>query len=105
MTDNFSAKFVSFSAKEMEENNEERASKTTPALLTRTSAASLFLARLKNRRSLSKQDNCELEGGRAHNQYESPSSLDSPIITSASHMEDFFVISERACSEEINRTC
>lgn len=105
MTDNFSAKFVSFSAKEMEENNEERASKTTPVLLTRTSATSLFLARLKNRRSSSKQDNCELEGDRAHNQYESPSSLDSPIITSASHMEDFFVISERACSEEINRTC
>ncbi|CAL1674336.1 unnamed protein product [Lasius platythorax] len=105
MTDNFSAKFVSFSAKEMEENNEEQASKTTPVLLTRTSAASLFLARLKNRRSSSKQDNYELEGGRAHNQYESPSSLDSPIITSASHMEDFFVISERACSEEINRTC
>lgn len=105
MTDNFSAKFVSFSAKEMEENNEEQASKTTPVLLTRTSAASLFLARLKNKRSSSKQDNCELEGGRTHNQYESPSSLDSPIITSASHMEDFFVISERACSEEINRTC
>lgn len=99
MTDNLNIKFKSFSAKEMEENNEERASKTVPTLLTRTSAASLFLARL--RRSSSKQDNYELESGCT--QYKSPSSLDSPT-TPTSHM-DCSVISERAYSEEINRTC
>lgn len=98
MADNI--KFKSFSEKEVEENNDERASRTVPTLLTHTSAASLFLTRLKNRRSSSKQDNYELESGRT--QYKSPLSLDSP--TTISHM-DYSVISERACSEEINRTC
>lgn len=104
MADNFSNRFVSFSVKETEENNEEHASsKSAPALLKRTSAASLFLARLKNRRTSSKQDNCELAIGPP--QYHTcPSTFDSPI-TSAAHMEDFFVISERTCAEEINRTC
>lgn len=101
MADNLNIKFKSFSEKEMEENNEERASRTVPTLLTHTSAASLFLARLKNRRASSKQDNYELESNYTRNK--SPSSLDSPT-TPTSHM-DYSVISERACSEEINRTC
>lgn len=70
-------------------------------MLTRTSAASLFLTRLKSRRSSSKQDENELESGRA--QYESPPSPDSPI-SPVSYMEDYSIISERAYSEEINRT-
>ncbi|XP_072750481.1 uncharacterized protein [Anoplolepis gracilipes] len=100
MADNFNAKFISFErTKDTEENNEERPSKTIPTLLTRTSAASLFLARLKNKRSSFKQDSCELESG----QYGTSSSLDSPI-TPVSPM-DYSVISERGCSEDINRTC
>lgn len=84
----------------MEETG-EKASKTIPTMLTRTSAASLFLTRLKNRHSSPKQDDNELECGRA--QYESPSSPDnsiSPIIS----MEDYSIISERGSSDEVNRT-
>ncbi|XP_025262762.1 uncharacterized protein LOC105255960 [Camponotus floridanus] len=99
MVDNI--KFKSFSEKGTEENNDERASRTAPSLLTRTSTASLFLTRLKNKRFSSKQDSYELESGRT--QCNSPLSLDSPI-TPASHM-DYSFISERPYSEEINRTC
>ncbi|EZA55979.1 transient receptor potential channel pyrexia-like [Ooceraea biroi] len=74
------------------------ASETTSTPLTRLSAASLFLTRLKAKRSLSKQNDGQVEDTHAEC-HESPFP-DSPIIS----MQDYFTISERACSEEINRT-
>ncbi|XP_070167237.1 uncharacterized protein [Polyergus mexicanus] len=99
MADNFNNKFISYSMKETEGNNEEQVSRIAPTLLTRTSAASLFLTRLKNRR-FSKQENCELESGRIRY----GSSLDSPAFITSSMDVDYSLINERA-SEEINRTC
>ncbi|KAG5348284.1 PYX protein, partial [Acromyrmex charruanus] len=78
------------------EETEERVPKTVPNMLTRTSTASLFLTRLKAKRSSSKQD--ELESGRV--QYE-PSLPDDSISPS---MEDYFIISEHTTSDEIDRT-
>ncbi|XP_077279278.1 uncharacterized protein LOC143906850 [Temnothorax americanus] len=100
MVDSLSNKFVSFSSvKEMEETG-EKVSKTVPTLLSRTSAASLFLTRLKSRRSSPKQDDNELESGRV--QYESPPPLDN-LISPIASVEDYSVISERA-SSEVDRT-
>lgn len=102
MVDSLSNKFV-LPAKEMEETG-EKVSKIVPinhSILTRTSAASLFLTRLKSRRSSPKQDDNELESGRV--QYESPPSPDSPISPIPS-MEDYSIISERASSDELDRT-
>ncbi|XP_011629718.2 LOW QUALITY PROTEIN: uncharacterized protein LOC105422151 [Pogonomyrmex barbatus] len=82
----------------MEETG-EKISKTLPALLTRTSAASLFLNRLRSKRS--KQDDNELESGRV--QYES-SPPPNNSLNPMSSMEDYSIISERASSEEIDRT-
>ncbi|XP_011870548.1 PREDICTED: uncharacterized protein LOC105563521 [Vollenhovia emeryi] len=97
MVDNPSNKFVSFSgAKEMEET-EEKVSKIVPTMLTHTSAASLFLTRLKARRSSPKQDDNESESGRVH--FASPPLPDSSISPIAS-MEDYCVISERVSSDE-----
>ncbi|EGI64027.1 Transient receptor potential channel pyrexia [Acromyrmex echinatior] len=78
------------------EETEERVPKTVPNMLTRTNTASLFLTRLKAKRSSSKQD--ELESGRV--QYE-PSLPDDSISPS---MEDYFIISEHTTSDEIDRT-
>ncbi|XP_018362192.1 PREDICTED: uncharacterized protein LOC108760633 [Trachymyrmex cornetzi] len=80
------------------EETEERIPKTVPNMLTRTSTASLFLTRLKAKRSSSKQDDNELESGRV--QYE-PSLPDDSISPS---MEDYFIISEHTTSDEIDRT-
>ncbi|XP_036141682.1 uncharacterized protein LOC105830567 [Monomorium pharaonis] len=77
----------------------EKVSKTVPtnrSLLTCTSAASLFLTRLKSRRSSPKQDDNELENGQV--QYDSPSSSDSPISLIPS-IENYFIVSERTSSE------
>lgn len=102
MVDSLSNKFVSFSpAKEVEET-EEKVSKTIPIMLTRTSAASLFLTRLKSKRSSPKQDDNELESGRV--QLESPSGLPDNSISPVASLEDYAIISERICFDEIDRT-
>lgn len=99
--DSLNNKFASFSpAKEMEET-EEKVSKTVPTMLTRTSAVSLFLTRLKVRRSSSKQDDNELESGRV--QYES-SALHDNSISSIASVEDYPIINERISSARIDRT-
>lgn len=72
-------------------------------LLTRASAASLFLTRLKNKRA--KQDVSQFEDD--HGQYESPSSPNNPTTSvkrNISMIENYSVISECANSEELNRT-
>ncbi|XP_011707953.1 PREDICTED: uncharacterized protein LOC105462802 [Wasmannia auropunctata] len=100
MVDNLSNKFVSFTSVKEMEGTEEKVLKTIP-MLTRTSAASLFLARLKSRRSSPKQEDSELENDRVA-QCESPSLPDnslSPICST----EDYSIISERA-SSEVDRT-
>ncbi|KAL6439738.1 hypothetical protein ACFW04_004057 [Cataglyphis niger] len=102
MADNFNNKFISFSTKETEENNEEQTSRIAPNLLTRTSTASLFLSRLKNRR-ISKQENCELESGDIR--HGSPSFFNSSEIITSSMDMDYSLINERVCSEKTNRTC
>ncbi|XP_070529665.1 transient receptor potential channel pyrexia-like [Cardiocondyla obscurior] len=76
------------------EKTEEIIPKTIPSLFTRASTASLFINRLKSRRSLSKQDDNELESG--PDQYES-SQTDNFI--NPTFMEDYPIISERASSE------
>lgn len=92
------SKFISFSSKKEMEETGERVSKTIPNMLTHTSATSLFLTRLKIKRSSSKQDDNELESGRV--QYE-PSLPDDSVSPS---MEDYFIISEHTSSDEVDRT-
>lgn len=99
--DSLNNKFASFSpAKEMEET-EGKVLNTVPNMLTHTSAASLFLTRLKARHSSSKQGDNELESGRV--QYESPPLSDNSISSVAS-VEDYSIINERISSVEIDRT-
>ncbi|XP_039310174.1 transient receptor potential channel pyrexia [Solenopsis invicta] len=96
-----SNKFVSFlPAKKMEET-EEQVPKTVPtnrSLLTRMSATSLLLTRLKSRRSSPKQDDNELESG----PYEPPSP-DSPISPIPS-MEDYSIFTDPSSSDNFDRT-
>ncbi|XP_012060010.1 PREDICTED: uncharacterized protein LOC105623219 [Atta cephalotes] len=80
------------------EETEERVPKTVPNMLIRTGMASLFLTRLKTKRSSSKQDDNELESGQV--QYES--SL--PNVSISPSMEDYFIIGEHTTSDEIDRT-
>jgi len=89
----------------MEETG-EKVSKIIPTMLTRTSTASLFLTRLKTKRSSPKQDNNELENGRAQYeevQYELPSLPDNSISPIFS-IENYSIISECASSDEVDRT-
>nr|XP_012215094.1 PREDICTED: uncharacterized protein LOC105667707 [Linepithema humile] len=103
MVDSFSANFASSSPiKEMEESG-ERVSKTFPMLLARTSAASLFLTRLKSKRA--KQNVTQFEDDCGQN--ESPPSPNSPTTSMKRDIpmiENYSVISECASSEEVNRT-
>lgn len=93
--------------REMEQSpfEEETASRATSTPLTRAGTASLFLARLKIKHSLSqKRDDNQVEDNPAEcvpPPPPPPSRIpESPIIS----MQDYFAISERACSEEVNRT-
>lgn len=105
MVDNLSNKFASFSpAKEMEET-EEKKSNTVSTMLKHTSAASLFLTRLKSRRSSPKQDDNELESVEfnMNRQYES-SPLSDNSISSIASVENYSIMNEHISSVEIDRT-